>query len=138
MHTRKLCVMNQLRPPPLFWGGTIYEMQFEIWRYVSQCTLPFPDIRTQFSKLKHAGEQINFLKLQNISVPLFKLIPTLLRHEQLTPRSRTLLQTLSVPRLVTKIPTFMETKDSLPRSQKPASCPYPQTGESSPQPLIYA
>ena len=110
MHTRKLCVMNQLRPPPFFWGGAIYEMQFEIWRYVSQCTLPFPDIRTQFSKMKHAGEQINFLKLQNISVPLFKLIQTLLRHEQLTPRSRTLLQTLSVPRLVQKFPHLWKPK----------------------------
>jgi hypothetical protein len=32
----------------------------------------------------------------------------------------------------------METKDSLPCSQKPANCPYPQTCEPSPHSPIYA
>ena len=53
---------------------------------------------------------------------------------QLTARSRVLLEKLTVPQLVKKFSAFYETKGSLPSSQQPATCPYPEPDQSSPCP----
>jgi hypothetical protein len=49
-----------------------------------------------------------------------------------TPWSRVLLKKLTVSQLVKKLPAFMEPEDSLPKSQMPATCPYPEPTRSSP------
>jgi hypothetical protein len=55
------------------------------------------------------------------------------RNNELTPWSRILLQKLTVAQLVEKFPAFMEPESSLPCSQQPATDPYPEPDESSPQ-----
>ena len=43
-----------------------------------------------------------------------------------------ILEKLAVPHLVKQSPHFMETDGSLPHSQQPATCPYPEPPESGP------
>jgi hypothetical protein len=50
----------------------------------------------------------------------------------LTPWSRVILQKLTGLQLVTKFPHFMEPESSLPHSQLPATCVYPEPAQSSP------
>jgi hypothetical protein len=56
------------------------------------------------------------------------------KPNQPTPRSRVLLEKLTVIQPVKKSPAFMETEGSSPRSQQPATGPYPEPDESSPHP----
>ena len=51
---------------------------------------------------------------------------------RLTPWSRVLLEKLTGLQLVKKFPTFLEPESSLPYSQMPATCPYPEPTPSSP------
>ena len=53
----------------------------------------------------------------------------------LTPYSRVLPEKLTDPQLLKKLPHFMQPKRSLPNSQKPATCPYPEPDRYSPCPL---
>jgi len=55
----------------------------------------------------------------------------------LIPWSRTLLEKLTGFQLVKKFPHFMESEGSLPHSQEPATCPYPEPARSSPYPTYY-
>jgi hypothetical protein len=59
------------------------------------------------------------------------LLTHLLTHS-LTPHSTVLLEKLTGLQLDNKFPTF-----SLPHSQVPASCPYPEPAQSSPYPTSY-
>jgi hypothetical protein len=43
-----------------------------------------------------------------------------------------LLEKLTAFQLVKKFPHFMESEGSLPQSQQPATCPYPEPDKSSP------
>ena len=52
----------------------------------------------------------------------------------LSPRSRVLLGKLTGSQLVKKFPHFMQPESSLPHSQVPATCPYPDPDHSSPCP----
>jgi len=52
----------------------------------------------------------------------------------LTPRSRVLLEKLTVSQLVKEFTLLMGTEISLQRSQVPATCPYPEPDRSSPYP----
>jgi len=52
------------------------------------------------------------------------------------PWSRVLLEKLTGFQLVKKFPAFMEPVGSLPHSQKPVSCPYPEPIRSSPHPHL--
>jgi hypothetical protein len=54
----------------------------------------------------------------------------------LTPRNRVLLEKLTGLHLVKKFPHFMEPEGSLPHSQVPATCLYPEPTQSSPYPHI--
>ena len=54
----------------------------------------------------------------------------------LTPRSTVLLEKLTGSRLVKKFPHFMEPEGSLPLSQAPATCPYPERDRFTPCPHI--
>ena len=65
-----------------------------------------------------------------ISVPPNSTV-LVMRH-LLTPWFRILLEKLTVLQLVKKFPNFMETEGSLPHSQVPATCPYPDPSRSSP------
>ena len=65
----------------------------------------------------------------------FKTI-TYLLTDLLTLWSRVLLEKLTVSQLVKKFPYFMEPEDSLPHSQVPAPCPYPEPARSSSYPQI--
>jgi hypothetical protein len=53
-----------------------------------------------------------------------------------TPRKTVLLEKLTDSQLVKIFPHFMQPESSLPRSQVPAICLYPQPAQSSPQPHI--
>ena len=55
----------------------------------------------------------------------------------LTPCSRVLLERLTGSQLVKKFPTIMQPEGSLPHSQQPATCPYPEPARSSPCPHIH-
>jgi hypothetical protein len=55
-------------------------------------------------------------------------------QQVLTPWSRGFLEKLTVSQLVKKFPHFMEPEGSLPHSQEPATCPYPEPAQSSPCP----
>jgi len=59
---------------------------------------------------------------------------TPLRIQLLTPWSRVLLDRLTGFQLAKKFPLFMEPEGSLPHSQGPATCPYPELARSSPYP----
>ena len=50
----------------------------------------------------------------------------------LTPYNRVLLEKLTGSQLVKIFPAFYETEYSLPSSQKPATCTYPEPDQSSP------
>jgi hypothetical protein len=50
----------------------------------------------------------------------------------LTPWSKALLVKVTGSQLVNKFPAFMEPEGSLPHSQVPANCPYPEPDRSSP------
>jgi hypothetical protein len=57
----------------------------------------------------------------------------------LNPYSRVLLEKLTISQLVKKFPAFygtLEPEGSLPHSQVPATCPYPEPAQSSPYPHI--
>jgi hypothetical protein len=54
----------------------------------------------------------------------------------ITPWSRVLLEKLPGFQLVRKFPAFMEPVGSLPHSQVPATCPYPEPAQSSPYPHL--
>jgi len=54
----------------------------------------------------------------------------------LTPWSRVLLKKLTGFQLVKKFPEFIKPEGSLPLSQVPATCPYPEPAPSSPYPHI--
>jgi len=54
----------------------------------------------------------------------------------LTPWSRVILEKLTGSQLVKKFTAFIEPEGSLPHSQVPASCPYPEPARSSPYPYI--
>ena len=54
----------------------------------------------------------------------------------LTAWSRTLLEKLTCTQIVRKCSSFYETEGSLPHSQVPAACPYPEPHRSRPCPLI--
>ena len=54
----------------------------------------------------------------------------------LTPRSTVLLEKPTGFQLVKKSPHFMEPEGSLPHSQQPVTCPYPEPDRSSPYPDI--
>jgi hypothetical protein len=54
----------------------------------------------------------------------------------LIPCSTVLLEKLTSSQLVEKFPTFMEPEGALPHSQQPATCPYPEPAQSSPNPHI--
>jgi len=54
---------------------------------------------------------------------------------QLTPSNRVLLQKLTGSHPIQKFPAFYNLKGSLPHSQQPTTCPYPQPDQSSPCPL---
>ena len=49
----------------------------------------------------------------------------------LNPRSRVILEKPIGFQLVKKYPTFMEPEGSLPQSQVPATCPYPEAARSN-------
>jgi len=49
---------------------------------------------------------------------------------------RVLLEKLTGSQLVKKFPAFYGTQGSLPQSQVPATCPYPEPDRSSPYPYI--
>ena len=55
---------------------------------------------------------------------------------EITPLSRVLLEELTGSQLVKKLPAFMDPEGTLPHSQKPATCPYPERDRSSPYPHI--
>ena len=57
----------------------------------------------------------------------------------LTPWSRALLEKLTGFQLIRKFAPshFMESEGSLPHSQEPATCPYPEPARSSPYPTSY-
>ena len=59
-------------------------------------------------------------------------LPTYLLTHSLTQWSRVLLENLAGSHLVKKFPHFMEPEVSLPRLQKPATCPYPEPDQFSP------
>ena len=52
------------------------------------------------------------------------------------PWSRGLLEKLTSFRLIKKFPAFLGTEGSLPHSQVPANCPYPEPAQSSSHPHI--
>ena len=54
----------------------------------------------------------------------------------LTPNKRVLLEKLTCFQLMKKFPAFMEPEGSLPPSEVPATCPYPEPARSSPYPHI--
>jgi hypothetical protein len=54
----------------------------------------------------------------------------------LTPWGRALLEKLTCFQLMKKFPAFMEPEGSLPPSEVPATCPYPEPARSSPYPHI--
>ena len=62
------------------------------------------------------------------------LIITYLLTYSLTPWSRVLLEKLTGFQLVKKFPAFMEPESSLPHSQMPAICPYPEPARYIPYP----
>jgi hypothetical protein len=51
-------------------------------------------------------------------------------RSQLNPRSRVLLEKLTVTQLVKKFPAFMGPEGSLPSSKDPATGPYPEPDKS--------
>jgi hypothetical protein len=61
-----------------------------------------------------------------------KLRPTFPSSYLLTPRSRIILEKLTGSQLLKNFPHFMEPEVSLPHSQVPVTCPYPQPDRSSP------
>ena len=61
-------------------------------------------------------------------------LPTYLITYLLTPWSRVFLKKLTSFQLVKKFPAFYATRSSLPHSQEPATCPYPEPARSSPCP----
>ena len=54
----------------------------------------------------------------------------------LTRWSRVILEKLTGSELVKKFPHFMDPEGSLPHSQVPAICPYPEPARSSPYPHV--
>jgi hypothetical protein len=59
-----------------------------------------------------------------------KVLP--IPHYIMTIWGRVLYQKLKVPQLVKKYLAFYETQSSLPHSQKPTTCPYPNPDQFSP------
>jgi hypothetical protein len=68
---------------------------------------------------------------KNLIIIIFLLLRALLTY-LLTPCSRVFLEKLTVLQLFKKFPTFMEPESSLPYSQVPATCPYPEPASTSP------
>jgi len=64
--------------------------------------------------------------------PASHSVGTYLLTYLLTPWSRVLLQKLTGSQLVKKFPALMEPEGSLPHSQVPETCPYPEPAQSSP------
>jgi hypothetical protein len=60
----------------------------------------------------------------------------ILRSTSLTTNSRVLLEKLTGSQLVKKFSSFIDPECSLPQSQAPVTCPYPQPARSSPHPHI--
>ena len=68
--------------------------------------------------------QFMFLTSSNLLYKINSFLPT--------PRSTALLEKLTASHLVKKFPAFMEPEGSLPHSQVPSTCPYPEPARSSP------
>jgi len=66
----------------------------------------------------------------NFTSCVISLCYSCMQTNQPTSCSTVLPQKLTVPQLVKKFPHFMETKELLPRSQLPATCPYPEPDKS--------
>jgi hypothetical protein len=62
---------------------------------------------------------------------------TCLSLQQPTPWSRSLPEKLIGPQLLKKLPAFMQPKSSLPYSQQPANCSYPEPERSSLRPTLH-
>jgi len=85
-----------------------------------------------FLKLGLNTEEFSDIKVLQLSVKISRLLTYLLTYS-LTPWSRVLLEKLTGSQLVKKFPAFYGTEFSLPYSQVPATCPYPEPTPSSPQ-----
>ena len=68
------------------------------------------------------------LHLETVAILLLTYLLTYL----LTPWSRVLLENLTDFQLGKKFSAFYEPENSLPHSQVPANCPYPEPARSSP------
>jgi hypothetical protein len=81
-----------------------------------------------------------WLRLYYRLLLLLLLLLTYLLTYLLIPWNRNLLEKLPGLQLVKKFPAFygtLEPESSLPQSQVPATCPYPESAQSSPYPYIH-
>jgi hypothetical protein len=101
---------------------TYYKNEAIVHNYKVRC---LANVDITFRKILSRGS--NFKWWRHRHAYLLTYLLTLL-----SPWNRFLFEKLTVPQLVNKFPSFMESEGSLPHSYGPATCPYTEPDQSSP------